>query len=320
MPRVEAVEPAGAAEAASRVLREAWLPPCLDYSPEYLRWQLTFPGALPAEAVLARDGDEPAGFAGATPRRVLLGGRSLTVRILSFVAVRPPWRGQGLAGRLYDALLAELGRAGAPVVAFAEPGSGGEAALRSGCARAGWHCRAAGDLPLYAYLARPGAGAPDLARLRDVPFESSLLPALCAAADPDWLESAPDAAVLAHYGADPRSRAAWLLDEGEGGMVLGARTGTWTPQGPVEVVTLEPAWLPAPHPDALRALLHAAAHRWAGDGRPLRVTLPNPGRLEPAAAAAAGLRRIPGGFRAYLCAPDPDDPVLRARGTTVEVV
>ena len=73
---------------ASTLLEEAWDPPAIRYSPEYLEWQLNFPdsSALPAAAAFG-DG-ELVGFAAASPRRVRSSSERLNVALVSFVAVR----------------------------------------------------------------------------------------------------------------------------------------------------------------------------------------------------------------------------------------
>ena len=44
MVRIERVDPLECAEQASRLIQAAWNPPCLNYTPEYLRWQFGFSG------------------------------------------------------------------------------------------------------------------------------------------------------------------------------------------------------------------------------------------------------------------------------------
>src|SRR5215471_11502276 len=99
--------PAGSfAAEASSILSEAWPPPSIRYTREYLEWQLAFPSAhenLPA--VAAFDGSTPIGFAAVTARRLRHGSRPFESGIVSFVAVRPMWRAQGIAGEIYQVLL-----------------------------------------------------------------------------------------------------------------------------------------------------------------------------------------------------------------------
>ena len=96
---------AGLAADASALLQLAWKPPALHYSPEYLAWQLSFPGPWPSPAAAAFDGSTLMGFAASTHRRIRAGHRSLDASLVSFVAVHPDHRNQGITGKLYATLL-----------------------------------------------------------------------------------------------------------------------------------------------------------------------------------------------------------------------
>lgn len=54
--RIETVDALQSVDFASDILCEAWQPPCMRYSPEYLRWQFSFPEDASALAVAAFDG------------------------------------------------------------------------------------------------------------------------------------------------------------------------------------------------------------------------------------------------------------------------
>ncbi|MGH3183078.1 MAG: GNAT family N-acetyltransferase, partial [Streptosporangiaceae bacterium] len=125
----ELVDGTAFAPQASRVLEEAWSPPALCYTPEYLRWQLSFPGPLPLPAAAALAGNDPVGFAGATWRRLRCGSARWDVAVVSFVAVRPEWRKLGVAAGIYRRLLSALRETGAPIVTYAAGGSAGERLL-----------------------------------------------------------------------------------------------------------------------------------------------------------------------------------------------
>src|SRR5690349_12804883 len=71
------VDGAGLSAEASRLLEEAWNPPAVHYTPNYLRWQLSFPSASGLPCAAAFDGSELAGFAGATARRLRHGSRDI---------------------------------------------------------------------------------------------------------------------------------------------------------------------------------------------------------------------------------------------------
>src|SRR5438874_10592321 len=88
MCRIELVTSADFVQEASKVLAEAWPPTTLVYSPEYLAWQFSFPGAGRLPGVAAFDGTIPVGFAGVTCRRMSHRGETADVAVVSFVAVR----------------------------------------------------------------------------------------------------------------------------------------------------------------------------------------------------------------------------------------
>jgi hypothetical protein len=90
-PRVEIVDPVAFAEPASRVLREAFEPPCLHYTPDYLRWLFGVPNGMESIGVAAFDGAELEGFFGVMPRWMWLGERRIAVHLISALAVRPAW-------------------------------------------------------------------------------------------------------------------------------------------------------------------------------------------------------------------------------------
>ena len=99
---------------ASRILEEAWEPPTLRYTPGFLHWQLSFPSAVELPGVAAFEGTDPVGFAAATARRLRCGSAVFDMAIVSFVAVRPAWRGQGIASGLYRVLPGGAGQCWCP--------------------------------------------------------------------------------------------------------------------------------------------------------------------------------------------------------------
>ncbi|MBX9581903.1 MAG: GNAT family N-acetyltransferase, partial [Gemmataceae bacterium] len=256
--RVASVDPGGAAAAAARVQADAWRPPCLAYPAAYLRWELAAPGPR-AFAVLASDGDEPAGFAAALPRRVRFRGADRDLYLVTFMAVRPGWQGRGLAGRLYDALLTALRPIGLPVVTFAPAGSGGQAALERAYPRAGWSLRPLGEFRVHAAVVPPSEtpdGPPADDTFRTLPSRLD---------DPDALLAAPSPAQWDHLRADPRPRATVVGRNAAGGVVAAAtvvRTPTLTPEGPAEVTVIDGLRFAPGGAAALREVVAAAGSRW----------------------------------------------------------
>src|SRR3954449_13307415 len=116
--RVEAVD-AGFAPEASAILREAWShQSAIDYTPEYLAWQFSFPGPLPPVAFAAFEGAEPIGFLGATVRHFRLGKLDVDAFCSSFWGMLVGRGGAGGALLLLDALLTALWSYRAPVLGF----------------------------------------------------------------------------------------------------------------------------------------------------------------------------------------------------------
>src|SRR5215213_651139 len=152
--RIEAVDPLTAAAAVSSILQSAWKPPCLNYSPAYLAWQLSFPGALQPKVVVAFEDDKEVGCACVTQRSFIVDGTQTDAYVLSFVAVVPSAQGQGLATAIYAALLKRISSE-APVIAFAEPGSSGEHVLINSFATALFERRPLQPCRAVGYLHRP---------------------------------------------------------------------------------------------------------------------------------------------------------------------
>jgi GNAT superfamily N-acetyltransferase len=313
---VTCVDPRSVAGAASRVLTDAWPPPCLVYSPGCLAWQLGFPGQVEARAVLATDGDEPVGFAGSTPRRVWFKGEAHEIHIVSFVAVRPPWQGMGLSGQLYRTLLASLREAGATVVTFAQPDSAGEHALVRAYGAAQFVVRTLA--PHLAYGYRP-TGISSALRAREV--EPPTLLECVRPADEGVLWWAPDAREAAHLRSDPRRRQTLVLEDDQGHALAG---GTAVEQdlstggGATKVASLETVYLAEPEPERLRGLCEAVTrlHEWPSGA----VTATSLATLTPDLVRSAGLRRLPAGFHAYLCSASRLGPMAEVRATNLPVV
>jgi hypothetical protein len=319
--RVTAVDPCAFAAEASRVLQEAWQPPCLWYSAEYVRWQFRFPGPLPAWGVAVFDGDEPVAFQGGLPRLLRLGGDRLPVYLSSFHAVRPAWRGAAGAAVMRPGLRT-LREKGVPSVVFVSPGSEGEQMVQRAYAAARFPCRPLGHFPTYAYLARPGQPAPALTA------EETADPAEFAAAarrcgDGGRLLHDPDPEGWGHYRGDPRGRALIVL-RGPGGEPAGAalavRAEVLGPQGLGGFATLDCVFLPAPSAEALRALGAFVAARWTGRVDSPVVLAPNLQGVPPEVLRAAGFRLTPSAFNGYFFSPTEGHPFLKAEGTNLEIV
>ena len=321
MLRAERVDPADVAETAERILGESWEPPCLNYSADYLRWQLNFPGPSPSRAVVALDGGEPAGFAALTPRRLRFRRQRLDAFILSFVAVRPAWRGQGVGSLLYTALLDGAKTDGVPIVAFAEPESAGRALLLKSFEANHFLRKGLGTFRAHAGLSRPGPST-SLIRCSMVEDLAGLSAALDRCDDSRTLLSDPTLDQWEHYRKDPRGRAlveVWDPDGEPAGSAMIVMAEVITAQGFTRTPLIDSIWTPHPSPEALKAIVQFAGG-CSGQGGPQTITLPNVGTLDEFALRAAGLRAIPSRFEGFLFLPDPRSPVDEADSTNIEIV
>lgn len=322
MLRIDQVNPGAFADSASRILRESWPAPCIHYSPAYLRWQFGVPGAHPAVGVAAFDGDEPVGFAAATPRRLRLQQVRSAAYLVSFVAVRPAWRRRRVAARLYACLLEALRVTGLPIVTFAESNSAGEQALLSAYPAAGFHLRTLGRFPTYGYAPCAGA-APSSVQVVETTDAAAILAAIQGCGHHQILWGDVDRRWLNYTTTDPWPRATVVLRQAEGdglGCAMIVRAEIATADGVRFVAMIDQLFMDRPAAETLRALCEFARQRWSSPAaRPL-VTAPNVWGIDPMILRSAGLRQSPRQFTGYISSPDPLCPFLKALGTNLPVV
>jgi len=310
--------PAHASEAAG-ILGAAWPPPALLYTPDYISWQLSFPGDPRAKAaVIASLDGRAVGFAAATPRTVSIGPHREQVAVVSFVAVHPDARGRGVARGLYSRLLEQLRRSETNVVTFAQPDSAGDRLIRECYPHAGfqlipfgaWHVMAsAGRIQPEGYLVRPN----------DAPCAAPQM------ADDTWAWSSPEPSLLRHYQRDPRQRR-WLelyVGDGIEARIVGAawavNVAYLSAAGEHSVPTLELIWLAREHSLGLAALAFAAQRLWTDAPSPV-VIASNLSCFSPESLSRSGFRATPTRFAGYLATVTPDCILHRAAGTNLEVI
>ena len=326
------VDGAGFAAEASALLQTAWKPPALNYSREYLRWQLSFPGPSLAPAVAALDGSKPVGFAASTNRRIGLHPATVDVVVVSFVAVDPGSRNQGIAAALYAHLLEAIRPLGAPVITFGQSGSNGQRALERAYPQAGFELHPFGSYPVYGCLVKPGA--PTLGwtscPLRTEPEALRAALNTCALENSKssgalvW--SDPSESQVRHYLADPRGRKL-LIEHDDTGAITGAawaaRTELVGPSGAGVVTAIDCAWIRRDRVSSLPGLAAAAACLWpqtGADGQSQTVTAPSLFGFDSQAMRKSGFRQIAAGFEGYLACADLPNPFSGAAGTNLEVV
>lgn len=319
MVRIERLSPIAACKEASALLRAAWTPPAVHYSAEYLAWQLSFPGPEPLAVGTIDPEGVLVGFAAATPRRLRLGETLDFAYLLSFVAVHPQQRGEGLAAHLYAALLAEITPTGRPIVTFAAEGTAGERALLRAYPASGWElsvpiaCTVQGGLP---------RATPEDVVIQASPEPESVAALADACGAESVLRSVPDSDALAHF-TSGSGRKVVRVDSADGSPVAAgivASAEFVTAEGVHRSPVVEAFFCPdsARAANALQTLCHYAATHAEGTGPVLFYNLQG---VDAAALRAAGLRRTPTPFRAFLAAPDGSDhPFLQATATSLEIV
>ncbi|HZT41600.1 MAG TPA: hypothetical protein VFA07_05405 [Chthonomonadaceae bacterium] len=322
MIRIERIDPLQHVQEASCVIKAAWQPPCLHYTPDYLRWQFSFPGSLPPIGLAAYNDDEMIGFNSAIVRRLRCREFTAEVCLVCLSAVHPAWRGSRAAGLLYKTMLGMAEETRRPIIGFVEAGSEGERRAERAVSGAGYALQWLGPFPGYGYVPRPDAPS-NAVQVVETEDPLDLLPALQACRREDTLWNAPDETMLAHYHKDPRPHALTLLYGPEGdlrGAAIVVQAEFVTAQGLRPAVSIDNLFLPDPDAGTLQALCQFAAHRWAEPGRPVRIILPNVWGIDPEVLQEAGLRQRPGKFAGNVTTIEPDHPFLAARGTNLEIV
>ena len=318
-PRIEIGDPVQYAEVASRILRAAWKPPGLNYSPEYLAWQFSFPGDIPKRAAIAFLDNQPVGCIAVTSRRFWCVHDSFSAYVLSFVAVDPAAGRRGIAAALYESLLEAL-PLDVPVFAFAEPESIGERLLLSSFARASFRHRPLQSCRAVGYLHRPRATANDGPSAEEMTaygeFTSAGLPS--ARRDVIWTDVTHEH--WSHYQQDPRGRVMVAVRNAAGNLIGTAMlvtAETVSPDGVQKVPMLESVTLSEPTSDALAALFGFAA----GRSQPGSIVVAsNLSYIDFAVVKAAGPRALPSLFSAHVFMRGQEHVVETAAALNLEVI
>lgn len=323
--QVELVTGADWSQQASRVLREAWAPPSIDYSESYLAWQFAFPGGLDAPAALAREADEVVAFAGATSRRLRCAERYVDAVIVSFVAVRPAWRGSGLGGRLYAALLGKLQQLGIPVITFALQGSAGERLLLKEYPRAGFRVRRLEDYAGYTASVRGGDDAQVWQGAEPSGAQAALeaMAEQCSA-DPTLAWNAPTAAQLRHYFEDERRRT--FLFAGAGTSPLASafvvESAYRSARGLERILITDTLWLDRDKAERIAGLVSAAVRELGATSAANHavVSFPSLSGFAAEPLRAVGIRRTGPTYSSYVCYSGEHDPFNGVRALSLELV
>jgi len=319
------IDGAGFAAEASALLSAAWPEPALRYAPEYLAWQLSFPAPFNVPAVAAFCDSRPVGFAAMTTRRVRYRALSIDAALVSFVAVDPDYRNQGLAAGLYRTLLSEIGKLDAPVLTFAQPGTGGLRAIERAYPEAGFALEPLGSYPVYGCLARPATSVERWRPIDQTEHGPWLRRALTACGTENGIIwSDPSDQQLEHYRRDPRRRMLLVSQEEDGGIAGAAwivEVEYVTRAGLDRVSTIDCVWLPRDRPELLPSLAAAAARAWpqTDPSRPPVVHAPSLFGFDAQALRKYGFRQVAAHFQCY-AANIAGSPFAGAAGVNIEVV
>lgn len=179
------------------LLERAWSVPSLHYTPEFIAWQMSFPGSPPFVGFRA-DRGELVACGGASFRQAILpddaSGAPFFLALISFVAVDPQWRGRGLAREVYRKLLTDIE---VPVLTFALQNSPGAKLIESVYAGLGFDLHSLALCRIYARSAVVDPGGWNLGAVEILPTRPKQLPA-------GGLYSFPSPAEWAHQQKDPR--------------------------------------------------------------------------------------------------------------------
>lgn len=318
---IRPVEAPGAAQDASKLLNTAWKIPAIDYSPEYLTWQLSFPAPWPLPAAMAFSGFRPVGFAAASCRYLRFGSKQFPAAIVSFVCVDPEMQGRGIAAGLYDCLLSEIRSLGCPVMTWGAPGSAGQRILEQAYERNGYTVRPLGSYAVYAGMARRNEPN-SVWQITQDPTPEALRDCLesCLLQDPELIWSDPhEEQQHQHYQLDPRGRRVLMATHSDSGVSVAAyafQAHLRTVKGTEYVTTLDSVLAPRSCPEAVGVLLQAAGEVWSG---PI-VTATSLHGFLPEHLRAGGIRQTAAGYKGYLCFPKPFPDLEAAQGTTIEVI
>jgi hypothetical protein len=305
-PQIRRVNPVAFATEASTILKAAWQPPSLDYTPEYVQFQCSFPSVLDPVGVAIFEEQNPLGFIAATGRNSNAGELYLS----SFLAVLPGSHPASaiMLIRHETQIIQETGR---PVFMFVQAGSVGEKLLK--CRDSlGMRRVSLGEYRVHAAVPKPSMSK---ARVRRVPPDEWSVEAN-RFRDDSLLGPAFTPADMQHFCKDPQGRQ-FLMAVDEHGQVIAtamrAFTSSVTVTGVMQIPSLHYVRLADQRPDGLAALLAFAEH----PASPV-VTVPNMAGITSTVAKAVHLRATPSVFVAYLSYSTADAPPFR--GTDFEIV
>jgi hypothetical protein len=253
----------------------------------------------------------------------------MDIAVVSFVAVRPAWRGRGIAAGLYRRLLGFIKEIGVPVITFAIAGSAGEVILLRAYAEAGFRVRSLGAYLKYAGLARkeaaPGTEEPEAETektgtpLAQGAWTEALqdVVAVCAA-DTGILWSDPAPGQIRHYQQDPRPRIL-LTSPDNSGAAWCVRLDIHTSAGPGAVTSIDAVWVPRTGDVTALQTFLSKATLWQPHS-PAVISLPSLYGFEAGDLRRIGIRQTGAPFHGYYCESGAASLPDTFHGTSLEIV
>lgn len=302
-------------EAASALMRATWPAPSLDYSPELLQWQLTFPGPTPPLVVTGWRDDHCVAFAAATPRRVAVGSWSGPVMVKSFMTVSRAMAGLGVGRRLRREIVGAIASRELPALRFGEHAAAFDDVLTEDYGAAGMTLRMLAGCQSAATLAAS-----------DPPDRLSVDEYLAFAGqrtERATIRSDADADTMAHYLRDSRGRVLLGVRDPSGALVasaMGVRAVIVARRGPEVNVHLEQLSVASgATAEHVRRLAGSAAH-WGHGGTRGVVSIPNIGDTPWPLLAEAGFRKLPSRFSVWAASTDASHPLMSATAVNLEII
>ncbi len=299
-------------QAGSALMQHEWPPPCLVYDVPYLQWQLGDWGGPPALTVTGWQDGRCVAFAALTPRQARVDGWHGWIAIKSFMTVATSLRGRGIGRVLRQRIVREAADRRMPLLRFGEHATQVHDALAADYQAAGMRLERVMEC-VPAAMGIPAIEAPDV---REGVAGEGPVPA-------HVLVPARAAAEHTHSAHDPRGRTALVSHDANGEVLVSAsvvRSVLRTRDAHVTSVQLERLALsPAATAHALKQLV-AAAGRWGYEGGRGIVTVPSIGDASWEMLAAAGFRRMPPRYSAWVAASEGDHALFSARSTRFEIV
>ena len=288
--RFHDVEPGAHAFDAAALLRRSWTAPCLWYSDAYVKWQLTFPAAVPSRAVSASHGGRTIGFVALIPRQIATSNGLAVIYVMSFFAVDPDYRGAHIGSELARRIVEISDR---PILTFTEPGARSERAFIQAATARGWTFRSLAALRTYAGSSAPQSEPSIAARQATI---EEFLAATKTHRPTTVALNQPTLEQARHYLCDPRG-ARFAVVQSRDGETLGAaliiRSEILTADGAENVPSIDAVYIDRHHAAVLSALRTFALEQSPGSSI---VTAPNLDVAPAAAVRQAGFRATRSAF------------------------